>query len=144
MLRLDPTNSPRVLELVPGLKVTVLPLTSAVWMAAGADPGVSVNSPDAIGGNLTVPVVKAVARRAIIAWEGVGDLEGNPLTLKPEWVDLLMDQYPVMDAFNEQYINPFLMLRAEGNGSASSQIGISGEATNTASGAGIPAPTARS
>ena len=138
MLRLDPTNAPRVLELVPGLKVTVLPLTSALWMAAGADPLVSVNSPDAIGGNLTVPVVKAVARRAITAWEGVGDLDGNPLVLKPEWVDLLMDQYPVMDAFNEQYINPYLLLRAEGNASASSRTGTSGEATNTANAAGNP------
>ena len=36
-------------------------------------------------------LVKALARHAVTAWEGIGDAAGQPLDLTPEHVEHLMD-----------------------------------------------------
>ena len=34
---------------------------------------------------------KALARRAVLAWEGVGDADGKPIDPSPEAIDALLD-----------------------------------------------------
>lgn len=142
MIRLDPTNAQRTIELLPGVRVTVLPLTSAIWIAAGADQEVRPAGEHPAA--LTLQVVKAVARRVIVAWEGVGDLDGNVIEPLPAHIDLLFDNWRVYQAFNEKYVGPYMDLSAEGNASATSRTGNSGVASSTAKTAKKPALTARS
>jgi hypothetical protein len=58
----------------------------------------------------------AVARAAILAWEGVADATGAPLPVSPAAVDGLMAHWPVFAAFERIYLQPALLVVAEGNG----------------------------
>jgi hypothetical protein len=44
-------------------------------------------------------MAKAVARRAVLDWEGVGDDAGNPRARQPEGIDALLEIWPVFEAF---------------------------------------------
>ncbi len=47
--------------------------------------------PDIARGLAFAFLVKALARHAVVAWEGVGDTAGKPLPLSPEAVERLMN-----------------------------------------------------
>lgn len=145
MIRLDPTNAPRTVELVPGVTITHMPVTSAVWAAAGGDPSVSAmalaySSTHQIIG---VAMAAAVARRVITDWDGFGDADGNPVEPTPAWIDAMMAMYPLYEAFNVKVIAPFVLLSAEGNASASLPNGSGKGATSTVKTAAKPAKPAR-
>ena len=57
----------------------------------------------------------AVARAAILNWEGVADREGAPLPVSPTAIDALMSHWPVFAAFERLYLHPALLVVAEGN-----------------------------
>jgi hypothetical protein len=63
----------------------------------------------------TVTFLKALARLAIKAWEGVGDANGNAAAVTPEGIDALMDLWPMADAFERLYLGPALLLDDEKN-----------------------------
>lgn len=132
MIRLNLSNQPIRVELVPGVIVVSRPLTSGLWQSAGMDDAVRELGTDAAPQELTLAVVKAVARRVILSWEGVGDLDGNPVEPSDDWINALMDQYQIYEAFNGKVISPYILMRAEGNALASSLIGTSGGETTTA------------
>ena len=150
MIRLNATNEPQKIDLGFGVEVTCHPMTSAIFAAARTDPSVpllaSGDDPDGPGESrevVTVALVKAIAVRTITAWDGVGDADGNPIDPNPEWVGMLLDQWALYEAFNAKFVAPFLLMRQEGNGSASLRNGISARAQDTATDAATPAPTAR-
>ena len=143
MIRLNLSNAPARIELVPGVIVWTTPLTSGLWQSAGMDEAVRGIGPDATPQDLTLAVVKAVAQRVITAWEGVGDLDGTPVDPSPAWINALMDQYQVYEAFNAKVVAPYILMRAEGNALASSQTGTSGGETTTAVPVASAAPIAR-
>jgi hypothetical protein len=58
----------------------------------------------------------AVARAAILDWEGVADAAGTPLPVSAAAVDALMTHWPVFAAFERLYVQPALLVVAEGNG----------------------------
>jgi hypothetical protein len=87
-------------------------------------------------------MAKAVARRAVLDWEGVGDHSGNSVPVSPEGIDALLEIWPVFEAFQTQYVAKGLILDAEKNVSAPSPTGPSAEATDTARPARAPARTA--
>jgi hypothetical protein len=132
MLRLNPTAEPRWLDLGHGVRIRLAPLTTALMVAARADLAVAALPETAAPEALALAMAKALARRAVLDWEGVGDAEGRSLSVSPEGVDALLDIWPVFEAFQTGYVATGLVLEAEKNVSAPSPTGPSAGATPTA------------
>ena len=142
MIRLNLTATPEWLDLVPGLRLLVGPLTTALMVSARADPAIDALPDGASQEALALAMAKAVARRAVLDWEGVGDDAGTIVHVTPEGIDALLEIWPVFEAFQTQYVAKGLILDAEKNVSAPSPTGPSAVATDTARPAKLPAPTA--
>ncbi|WP_210880143.1 hypothetical protein [Roseovarius autotrophicus] len=142
MIRLNLTAKPEWLDLAPGLRLLVGPLTTALMVSARADAIVEALPLDASQEDLALAMAKAVARRAVLDWEGVGDDAGNIVPVTPEGIDALLEIWPVFEAFQTSYVARGLILDAEKNASAPSPTGLSAGATDTARPAPDPAPTA--
>ena len=143
MLRLDLTNMPRWHELAPGVRVQLRPLTTAIMVATRSDPAVEALPETASDEERAVAFAKALARRAIIAWEGIGDAAGTAIKPGPEAIDALLDIWPVFEAFQLGYVSRGFLLEQEKNVSALSPNGASAGASATARPARKPAKTAR-
>ncbi|NEY91774.1 hypothetical protein [Tabrizicola oligotrophica] len=142
MIRLNLTATPGWLNLAPGLRLLVGPLTTALMVSARADPTIEALPEGASQEALALAMAKAVARRAVLDWEGVGDETGQALPVTPEGVDALLEIWPVFEAFQTMYVAKGLILDAEKNVSAPSPTGPSVGATGIAPPAKLPAPTA--
>jgi hypothetical protein len=129
MLRLNLTATPEWLEFAPGLRLLVAPLTTALMVSARADPAIEALREGAAQEELALAMAKAVARRAVLDWEGVGDDAGDLLPVTPEGIDALLEIWPVFEAFQTQYVARGLILDAEKNVSAPSPNGPSAGAT---------------
>jgi len=143
MLTLDLTNTPRWHDLVPGVRAELRPLTTALMVATRSDPAVEVVAEEASDEERAVAFAKALARRAVLAWEGIGDADGNAIEPTPEAIDALLDIWPIFEAFQMTYVSKGLLLEQEKNVSASLPNGPSVGATDTAKPARKPARTAR-
>jgi hypothetical protein len=132
MIRLDISAGPRWLDLGHGVRVKVPPLTTAIMMAARADPAVRDLPADTTMEGRSLAFCKAVARRVITEWEGVGNTQGNPVAPTAEGIDALLDLYPLFEAFELDYVAKGLALDAEKNASAPSPNGTSAGAPDTA------------
>ena len=134
---------PRWLDLGSGLRLHVLPVTTATMVAARNDPAVEALPEQSSKEEMALVMAKAVARRVVTGWEGVGDANGNPVPVTPEGIDALLDIWPVFEAFQTRCLAPHLMLDAEKNASAPSPNGTSAGATATVKPARARARTAR-
>jgi hypothetical protein len=143
MLRLNLAREPYWLDLGHGVRLHVEPLTTALMMAARADPAVEALPETAGHDQLALAMAQAVARRAVLDWEGVGDAEGRPLPVTPEGVDALLEVWPIFEAFQLGYVAKGLVLEQEKNVSAPSPNGTSAGASATARPARRRARTAR-
>ena len=132
MIRLNLTAAPAWLILVPGLRLHVAPLTTALMVSARADPTIEALPDTATQEELALAMAKAVARRAVLDWEGVGDDAGDAVPVTPEGIDALLEIWPVFEAFQTQYVAKGLSLDAEKNVSAPLPNGPSAGATATA------------
>lgn len=142
-LRLNLTSEPRWVDLIPGVRVQVAPVTTSVMAMARRDAGIDEMSDDLTEEEVGLAMVRAVARRVVLGWEGVGDEAGAPLPVSPEGVDALLEIWPVFEAFQNAVLGPQLMLEQEKNDSALSPNGTSEGATVTAMPAKGRARTAR-
>ena len=125
MLRLTISNEPSWLDLGHGVRLLVEPLSTAVMMAARNDPAVravtgdNADLEDATGSapddQIAVIVAKAVARIVVKDWEGVGDVDGQPIKPTPDGIDALLDIWPIFEAFQTKYIAGGLILEQEKN-----------------------------
>lgn len=159
MLRLDLQRKARWIDLGHGVRLEVEPLTTAIMASARRDPAVtaifnqhrSVQDPEAemLDADLSardevgIAMAKAVARRVVISWDGVGDADGNPIDVSPEGLDALLDIFVLFDAFQVKYLAAGFLMESEKNGSALSLNGTSVGATGTAKPAKARARTAR-
>jgi hypothetical protein len=143
MLRLDLSNAPHWLELTPDLRVHLTPLTTALMVAARNDDVVTTLPEEASDENRALVFAKAIARIAILDWEGVGDVDGHTIPVSPEGIDALLDIYPVFEAFQLRYVSKGLLMDAEKNVSAPLPSGSSAGAQATAKPARASAKTAR-
>ena len=141
MIRLNLTATPEWLDLAPGLRLLVGPLTTALMVSARADPAIEALPEGASHEELALAMAKAVARRAVLDWEGIGDDAGNVVSVSPEGIDALLEIWPVFEAFQKQYVAKGLILDAEKNVFAPSPTGPSAEATDTAPPAKGAVPT---
>jgi hypothetical protein len=142
MIRLNLTAAPEWLDLTPGLRLRVSPLTTALMVSARADPAVEALPDGASQEELALAMAKSVARRAVLEWDGVGDDAGTPLPVTPEGIDALLEIWPVFEAFQTRYVARGLLLDQEKNVSAASPSGPSAGATAIATPARRPARTA--
>ena len=132
MIRLNLTAAPAWLTLAPGLRLQVAPLTTALMVSARADPAIEALPDTATQEELALAMAKAVARRAVLDWEGVGDDAGDAVPVTPDGIDALLEIWPVFEAFQTMYVAKGLILDAEKNVSAPSPTGPSAVATDTA------------
>ena len=143
MLRLDLTSGPRWLGLGHGVRLRVAPLTTALMVASRSDPAVEALPAAASDEERALVFAKAIARRAVTEWEGVGDTEGSPVPVTPAGIDALLEVWPIFESFQASYVARGLLLDAEKNVSAPSPTGTSAGATATARPVGKRARTAR-
>lgn len=113
MLTLDLTNAPQWCDLIPGVRVKLRPLTTALMVSARGDPAIADLPEEAATEEAALAMAKALARRAILEWEGIGDAEGNPIEPTPEVIDALLDIWPAFEAFQTLYVAKALLLDAE-------------------------------
>lgn len=132
MLRLDLKRKASWVEMGHGVRLKCEPLTTAVMAAARRDLKAEGIAEEAGQEEIGIAMAKAVARRVIVEWEGVGDADGKPIAVTPEGIDALLDVWVLFDAFQEKYLASGFLLDQEKNGSALSLSGTSAGATNTA------------
>ena len=78
-------------------------------------------------------MLQALARHAIIEWQGVAGEDGEPLPVTPEAIDMLMRDHPAIAAtFEVEYLRELTAMYSEGNGSGASPSGTSAAAPATA------------
>jgi hypothetical protein len=142
MLTLDLTNAPQWCDLIPGVRVKLRPLTTALMVSARGDPAIADLSEGAATEEAALAMAKALARRAILEWEGIGDADGNPIAPSPAAIDALLDLWPAFEALQTHYVAKALLLDAEKNASAPLPIGPTVGAKPTARPAEQPVPTA--
>ena len=143
MIRINLSPEPQWLDLGHGVRLLLLPLTTALMVATRSDPGVHDLDADASNDKRAAVFAAALARRAVIGWEGVGDENGKLLEITPDGIDALLSLWPIFEAFNLQYVSRGMLLDAEKNGSAPLPTGTSVGATATARPAKARARTAQ-
>ena len=143
MLRLNLAREPYWLDLGLGVRVRVEPLTTALMVAARSDPTVRDLPEGTRDDEIAVIFGKALAERAILDWEGVGDADGNPTPVTPEGIAALLDIWPIFERFQMGYVAKGLELEAEKNASAPSPTGSMAGVKATAGRAKGRARTAR-
>ena len=131
MIRIQLSPEPQWFELGHGVRLHLLPLTTALMVATRSDPAVQALEADASNDSRAAAFAAALARRAIVDWEGVGDADGAVITVSPEGIDALLSLWPIFEAFNLHYVSRGMLLDAEKNGSALSPTGTSAGATAT-------------
>ena len=142
MIRIQLSPEPQWFELGYGVRLQLLPLTTALMVATRSDPAVQDLAADSSNDTRAAVFAAALARRAIVDWEGVGDADDNLLAVTPEGIDALLSLWPIFEAFNLLYVSRGMLLDAEKNGSAPSLTGTSAGATATARSAKRSAKTA--
>ncbi|MBP7586433.1 MAG: hypothetical protein KBA72_00665 [Thermoanaerobaculia bacterium] len=143
MLRLDLTAEPRWLDLGHGVRIRVASLTTALMVAARSDAAIEALPATASDEERALVFAKAIARRAVTDWEGVGDADGSPTPVTPEGIDALLEVWPIFEAFQAAFVSKGLLLDSEKNVSAPSPTGTSAGAIATARPAAKRARTAR-
>ncbi len=141
MISLTLSREPEWLDLTHGVTVLIRPLTAAIFSAARADLEAD-DLIDAEAQEIAAALVKAIARRTILSWEGVGDAEGNVIEPDETAINALLDLWPIYEAFNERFIARWLLLGEEGNGSVPLPTGTSAGAPDIARPVPGAAPTA--
>jgi hypothetical protein len=142
MIRIQLSPDPQWLDLGHGVRLKLLPLTTALMVATRSDPAVQDLDPEASNDERAAIFATALARRAVVDWEGVGDVDGNPLPVSDEGIDALLSLWPIFEAFNLLYVSRGMLLDAEKNGSAPSPTGTSVGAKANARPAEVSVPTA--
>ena len=129
MIRINLSPEPQWLDLGHGVRLQLLPLTTALMVATRSDPAVQELDAETSNDSRAAVFAAALARRAVVDWEGVGDPDGNVPPVTPEGIDALLSLWPIFEAFNLLYVSRGMLLDAEKNGSAPLPTGTSAGAT---------------
>ena len=129
MIRIQLSPEPQWLDLGHGVRLHLQPLTTALMVATRSDPAVQDLEAEASNDSRAAVFAAALARRAVIDWDGVGDETGTVIAVSPEGIDALLSLWPIFEAFNLLYVSRGMLLDAEKNGFAPSLTGTSVGAT---------------
>lgn len=116
MLKLAIDREPFWLDLLPGARVQVRPITVAAILVArsAAADVLRAGGEDAMV-KAGVAFTRSLAHSGIAAWEGIGDADGNPVEPTKETIDAALELWPVFDAIDRLYVGPALIQDAEKN-----------------------------
>lgn len=143
MLKLNLSNEPAWLDLGHDVRLHLLPLTTALMVAARSDPAIADLQEGASDEESALVFAKALARIALIDWEGVGDESGHPVAVTPEGINALLDVWPLFETFQTEYVAGGLLLDQEKNVSSPLPSGPSAGATDIARPVSEPVKPAR-
>lgn len=118
MIRLNLETKPCWVDLGHGVRVKVVPITSALIAAASSSAELTGLPPETTTDVRMSVLGSVLARLAILEWEGVGDEAGAPLDPTPDGITALMDLYQLNMAFRDAYLLKGFMVAAEKKGSA--------------------------
>ncbi|MGE0253504.1 MAG: hypothetical protein AB7N54_15160 [Alphaproteobacteria bacterium] len=94
-------GEPYWIELWPeGPRLKVRPLTSAMVLGARFAAGGAEAAP----GERTAAFVKALARVAIVDWEGIAAEDGAPAPVEPDAIDAAFDLWQIAERFQDKYL----------------------------------------
>jgi hypothetical protein len=144
MLRLAAQQrEPYWLDLLPGVRIKVRPVTVAAIIAArqAAAEAMKAQEEDSLFVG-SAAFTRSVARWGIIEWEGVGDAEGTVIGATLENIDGLLALWQAFDAIDRLYVAPALIGIEEKNAFSLSPNGTSVGAKPTARRARKRAPAA--
>ncbi len=110
-------------------------------VASRNDPAVAALDEDTPDEASALVFAKALARNAVIDWEGVGDADGNVIPVSPKGIDALLDVWPLFEAFQTKYVAKGLVLDQEKNVSSPLPSGPSAGAADIARAASPARPT---
>lgn len=120
LIRLDLSPGDVTVAVAEGVSLTFRPFTTEIMLDAQAELAdrADAEAVDAMGkGEARVAYLQAIARRALISWEGFADAKGAPLDPSPEAVDAAIALVPaVYAAINRHYFVPGILKVQEGNG----------------------------
>ncbi len=116
MLRLATDREPFWLDVQPGVRIRLKPVTVAAILAARAAAAEVLRK----GGEdaetqAGFAFTRALARFGILEWEGIGDRDGNPVAPSPDAIDAALECWPVFDAIDRLYVAPVLLQAEEKN-----------------------------
>lgn len=140
------------LPILPGVRVQFAPVSPAAFILARAEARrVFLEGGDDAQVNSQVAFTHALATRGIVAWEGVGDAEGEPVAptqdevvkdaageiveFRKGTITRLLENYSAYESIDRLYVGPVLDQEAEKNESSPSRTGPFATATPTAKGA---------
>lgn len=124
MIRLHDLHEPRWLDLPRGVRVQAR-IHDPVADMAGLAAWRAARQAGASDAEVELDELVAVARTAVVAWEGVIEDDGTPTACTPENVELLLRRLGgAALRFSFAYYAARLPLDAEKNGSAGSPTGI--------------------
>ena len=142
MLKLNLKTEPFWIPLPGRIKVKVTPITTAIMSAGQANGRIDFMTfeeqqgainPAMRGGLSEAFLIKALARLAIVEWEGVYLTDGETLApVEPTTVNQLMDVWLVAQEFLKEYVTQLRLLEFEGNVSAPAVSGTSAAEAHTA------------
>lgn len=121
MFKLDLTATPYWIDMPSGVQLHVLPARASLMEDVRRALFDNVDTEDdeaAREASVRIGMLgwsKAMARHAIIGWEGVGDETGAPVEPAPDLIDALMEDDRMFQAFRDAYVLPALQRADEGN-----------------------------
>lgn len=152
-------------DILPGVRVQFAPIGIKAVRAARVACGLALKDGDVV--EASDALSREMLRRGIVAWEGVGDSDGDPIgptdlvpvldadgnpvldeDNKPKMqaaVELFIADPSAFEAAEQVYVHPWLTRDREKNVSVASSNGTSGEATpeqGTAAPSATPKPKA--
>jgi len=151
-MRLNLSRDPAWVDIGHGVRLRCAPVTSAVLASVYSEPEVSaltqrLQAGESVQGELGIETARRVARRVVVEWDGVADMDGEPVPVTPEAIDALFDHWFAAMGFQDRVLTPAMAgveeLAEEGNDSAPSPRGGGAEGANIAKAAGRRARNAR-
>jgi hypothetical protein len=116
MLKLSGDREPFWLDILPGARIKFRPVTvAAILVARAAAADVLRRGGDDAMVKAGLAFTQSLARSGIVAWEGIGDADGDPVEPTEETIDAALELWPVFDAIDRLYVGPALIQDAEKN-----------------------------
>jgi hypothetical protein len=126
-------RDPFWLDLIPGVRIKVRPITIAAIIAARQAAADAMKTPDGeaifVG---SAAFTRSIARWGILEWGGVGNADGDAVSPTPENIEALLELWQAFDAIDRLYVTPALIRADEKNAFSLSPTGTSAGAKPTA------------
>lgn len=116
MIRIGAITQPTWVTVADGVRVLCQPVTSTVISMAKVEVAkLAVDDTEdmALRSIRFDLLCRHIARLVITEWDGVGDMEGNPVPVEPVLIDALMTNNAVFQAFQAKVALPAFALADE-------------------------------